>query len=180
MMKTYIKNLIREINELENVKITKLGESTLSFEIESFTDNTQIIFEDLIKYLLQGPNPNEFIFLKSSTKAFKIYETTIGDLISYNRQILLKFLNLAPPEIDIEQIINMIDQFNFDNFNISYFRIFQNIKSIRFLIAGNIDKSLVEIIHNNIKGSFEINSEINLMQTNLKEIKQNPSVVINY
>ena len=179
MMKTYIKNLIREINEFKYIEIAKLDNSTLSFEIESFTDNTEIIYEDLIKYLMQEPNQNEFNFLKTSTKASIINDANTIDLSTYTSKIFLKFLDELP-ETDIDQNINKIDQINKDEFTLSYNRIIKNIKSIRFLIAGNIDKSLVQKIHNNIKGNFTINSEITLMQTKLKEIKQNPFFLINY
>ena len=179
IIRTYIETLIREINEFENIKISNFGESTLSFSIESFKDKTQIIFEDIIKYLLQEPNSNEFNFVKSSTKSYKINEAKTIDLTTYNRNIFLQFLNAAPSQTDIDQIINTIDQFNIDEFTILYFTIFQNIKSIKLLIAGNIDKSLVEIIHNYLKGNFTINSEINLMQTKLKDDIPN-SLVLNY
>ena len=176
---SYIQTLIREINEFKNIKISSFGESTLSFSIESFKDKTQIIFEDLIKYLLQDPNSNEFNFVKSSTKSYKINEAKTIDLTTYNRNIFLQFLSAAPSQTDIDQIINTIDQFNIDEFTILYFTIFQNIKSIKLLIAGNIDKSLVEIIHNYLKGNFTINSEINLIQTKLKDDMPN-SLVLNY
>lgn len=58
--------------------------------------------------------------------------------------------------------------------------ILSNIKKIIFKIAGNIDKKLVESIHNLIKNNFIIKSENNILLNQGPKIEAEANYVINY
>ena len=73
-----------------------------------------------------------------------------------------------------------MNDLNNKKFQEFYSSIFNNINLIKFKIAGNIDKNLVQNIHNHLKEKLVINANNNLYKKNLLKDSEEYYYVLNY
>ena len=178
LYKYYIENKLRKFNEGNSIKIKTFDQSTLSFLIESFTDNTKLIYEDFILALIEEPSEIEFNYTKSTTKSY-IGNSKNTDFFQYVADLGISFAWGMPiPTTNIDDAIKKIEEYEINKFTANYKSIFDTINSIKFKIAGNIDRPLVESIHKYIKGNFTINSEV-ILKSILK-LEKTDNYIINY
>ena len=175
----YINHKLSQINELETVFLYDITEKYISFIIKSFSDNTEKIIKDFIDYITEEPNENDFNYALASVKSliiqsqgisFKQYVFKLGD----------QFMNGGKNyEQNITQLIEKLENIQFEDFKNMHNQIIKNINSLTFKIAGNIDKILVDSIYNYFKEKIVITSTF---LTNIKtfEVKSSESFIYNY
>ena len=156
LIKFYINDILSEINEVPTISIVKFDQSSIAFKIQSFTDNTNKIFIDFIKYLQKEPQENLFNFSKISIKAENIEKNNLL-FRDYIFKIGNKFMSGGiDTKENIESFIEKIDNINFGFFKNIYSFIFNKITSINLKIAGNINLNLVQELYNYLKMKIKI------------------------
>ena len=173
----YVKHKISNFNELPSISISNFYNNSISFEINSFTDNTEKIFNDFIKCLKEDPKEEDF---KNIIKDLKSqYNYDIMPLNQYTYVIGNRFINKGEGyDINISESISQLDSIKFEDFKKIYNEIFNNIISITIKIVGNIDKNLVQNIHNIIKENIKIQSQ-NIKVPKIRKLESNtPSTFI--
>ena len=175
----YINHKLSQINELETVFLSDITEKYISFIIKSFSDNTEKIIKDLIDYITEEPNENDFNYALASVKSsiiqsqsisFKQYVFKLGD----------QFMNGGENnEQNITQLIEKLENIQFEDFKNMHNQIIKSENLLNFKIAGNIDKILVESICDYLKEKIVITSPF---LTNIKtfEVKSSESFIYNY
>ena len=113
----------------------------------------------------------------------------------YVIRILNQFMNGGYPQSDINQILELIDSINYEDFIDLYKQILNTINSITLKIAGNLDVNLVKKLNNIIKENLKINKkpcieEINQenpesnnddkKSQNIQDIRKMPNYLIDY
>ena len=154
----YINNIISEfqLNQLDMISVDKT-KSGISFEIYGFTDTIEKIIKDLIDYLKIEPKEEDFNFIKNKIEYKNIKEREYPDYFRYILNIFTQFMlkgrtiknkyDIMNPEIKIIKIGDMK----------KYHSMFiNNIKSLTFKIAGNININLVKSIHTYLKDNIKI------------------------
>ena len=177
IMKFYINDRLSEINEVPSISIDKFDQQSIAFKIISFTDNIQNIFNDFIRYLMQEPIEMLFNYSKISNKAKEIEKAHLS-FRDYIFAIGNKFLSGgldSKPKLD--DILENINNINFEYFKNLYNYVFNKIKIINLKIAGNINRNLVQILHNNLKENFKIFSKEDNIETcdDNSDLKENNS-----
>ena len=177
----YIKNIISdlELNKLDMVSLVK-NNYKLAFKIKSFSDNTEKIIKDLIKYLKEDPTEEIYKFLVNTIKYRLINEDASLNSLKYIIFSFQTFLNKGRlPDKTIRAInnINYIENiWSFNNFKNFHNYIINKIKSLTFKIAGNIDKNLVESIHKYLKENIKISPN----NTTTRKLESTLTKIINY
>ena len=176
----YISFKISELNELHNIYMYNLDTQSISFRIQSFTDNTERIIKDLINNIMEEPKENEFNYSIISLKSWYIKSESIS-FRDYVYKIAQQFMNKGKnDDLNITQLFEEIDNFTFDDFKNIHNHIINNIKLIKFKIAGNINIQLVETIHNYIKGNLKISSQLNNIKNFKLKLESNNTFIYNY
>ena len=180
IIKIYFIDKLSVINELNIMKYDIKDDSIITLKFKSFTDNTKIIFEDLIKYLSEDITGEHFEFVKNKIKS-DLYNSEMIDLNKYMLNLYSKFVKGEESKIDIEILIKYIDTITLEQFQEMYKKqVLNNIKTILFKIAGNIDEDLVKSLHKYLKETMHIEpQEPVLLQKPKLKAEENP-YIINY
>ena len=177
----YLIHKLNEINELPTISLVTIYNTTLAFTFNCFSDNIEIIFKDFIEIIRKDPEEYEFnfiynflIFLGNSIDetplrqyVFSIADTFINkeNKYDYNRPSSQKFDNLT-----------------YNKFKEMNNKIFNSINSLNLKVTGNIDKDLVQRLHNIMKEKFKI-EKISSQKTEAlvsRGLSSNTPHVINY
>ena len=176
---TYLQIKITEIDELNSINIVPLDDDCLSIEITSFSDNTEKIINALLNLLKFEPNQNDILFLKNNVLS-NLWKSTEKELSKYTIDLYTQFIKGKKSGINIDERIKMIDEI-INSFTLIYKENFINsIKNIVFKIAGNINKDLVQNIHNSIKNNLKTVSNNKLAFNQQKLLNEEKSFIINY
>ena len=152
----YIMSEIKEIPETVSIKLVP-EKMTLTFIIQAFSDNTEIIIKRLIDLLTESPKEENFNY----TKLLTTTKNKQSQSISFAQYIFTIFEQIATnQDYDLDMLISLLNGFissmNYDGFKAFHDSLLQNTNKIDFIIAGNINKELVEKIHNYIKSKIKI------------------------
>ena len=157
ILKNYFAYIISEINELNTIYDWEITKSKIALKIRSFTDNTKIIIEDLVTNLKKEPNEINYNYAKASYKA-QLISYKYFSFQQYVFNLGKQLQNSGKSEvIDYDIIIGYLDELKFDNFKNIYNSIVKSLNSFIFKIAGNIDKALVQEIHDYLKNEISPN-----------------------
>ena len=174
----YMKYILSEIMEISETVSPKFDSKNmvLNFMFKTFSDNTEIIINRLIDLLTETPNEEQFKYsiLLTITELSKSKSISFT---SYIYNIFQQFITKEKAE-DIDQIINLIYNITYNEFKEFHESFLDSIKKINFKIAGNIDKELVEKIHNHTKSKINIKNNILLSKNDIKD--DNTPFVKNY
>ena len=168
---SYVKHKLSNFNELPSISISNFFNNSISFEINSFSDNTEKIFIDFIKCLKEEPKEEDF---KNIIKDLKSqYNYDVMPLNQYTNIVGQRFINKGEGyDMNINESIHQLDSINFTDFKKINNEIFSNITSITLKIVGNIDKNLVQNIHNTIKENIKIQSQ-NIKASKIRKLESN-------
>ena len=184
ILKMYFNHIISEINELNSVYDLEITNSKIALKIRSFTDNTKLIIQNLVEKFKSSPIRNNFEYAKGSYKA-----QIVAIKFTYFQQYVFNLGNKLKNHGEADstnygEIIENLYNFEFKDFEDIYNYILNNIKSFTFKIAGNIDKNLVQEIHNFLKKEITPTDNLELPTTRqLEEEKLRTTVepfVTNY
>ena len=172
LSKKYLSYIIS--NKFENNEI--IIDTPLIFKFTTFSDNTEKIITEFIDLLLETPKKEDFDIIKASKP---LDSNTIFEVYLYRKFIVALFK--SSEEENKEKNINQneikmssqSDNIEYNNFLDYHSKIYNNIKSIDFLIAGNIDKNLVQNIHNSIKRKIKINNRENIISNKVPLLNNN-------
>ena len=165
MIKFYINDKLAEINELPTISIDKFDKNSIAFEIQCFKDNIIKIFKSFIEILKNDMQKDIFNYSKISVKTQNIDKDNLlfrDYIFSIGNKFMSGGIDTRP---NINEILDNIDRINYDELKTIYNNIFNKITLINFKIAGNIDKNLVEKLHNYLKENIKIFSENDDLKT---------------
>ena len=171
---------IHELNEVGEFNVALVKNQILTFQIKCFNDNIESIFERLIEILKEIPNDNEINYLKNNF-IFGLTQSQQTTLDQYTQNLYNEFMKGEKTISNLDQIIESIEPILKDFKNIYKEGFLSSIKFIALTMAGNINKTLVETIHNKTRDNFPIpvENKFLLNQPRLK-INENDSYIINY
>lgn len=176
---SYIINKLSPINELEIITPVINSKLNIGFKIKSFSDNTEIIIKDFIKYLFEEPKEEEVYYLLNTMKN-EIIKNIPNSFNDYIMNIGKQFINKGiSVNNNYEIIIQYINNIKFDQIKKNHILLINNINSVLFKIAGNINQTLVESIHNYLKENIIINKN-NSISSKTRKLDSNLPYVINY
>ena len=174
-------NKLFEIDELEIFSVDVLDEKILTLKFKCFNDNIEKIYDKLFELLKDSPKENEINFTKNRMISDKTEELQKNSLDTYTSNLFREFMNGKKSTYDdLNEIIKEIEE-EFIDFKNYYENEFLNsLEKISLTIAGNIDKNLVERLHNKTISNFNIKktNKILLNQPQLKAVQN--SYIINY
>ena len=178
-IETYINNILKEYYEIEGTINFPTFFPIMTFDFITFSDNTEKILNNFIDTILKTPEEDDIEYLKlliinslSSQKK--------ENLESYMGKIYTKFIT-KKNQTDSDYFFEEVNNLNYTRFKEEYSLIFNNINLVTFKIAGNIDKNLVQNIHNHFKEKLVINKNKNKIIYKKKPLKNSEEYyVINY
>ena len=180
LRENYINYFISNFIEIDDAFKLRLSSSEMNFEFITFSDNTEKIINKFIDSLVAEPSEEDFEYLKI-IYIYLLKDSINGTRISlqnYVLNILQKFKNPSQDgeEINLDEQIKEINNITYEDFKDYYLNFFNNINSIKFIIAGNIDKNLVNNIHSYIKKKFTVKTNKLAKKQKLKVNNKKPSV----
>ena len=178
-LQPYFQTKFLEIDELNAFQIV-VENNYVGIQLKSFSDNTEALLSAMIGLIQQKPEKNEINFMKNMLISNIINAQELS-LDKYTMNLYEEFMNGKKEESNINLIIEAIEN-ELEGFQSYYEEDFLGkISLISFKIAGNIDKNLVQNIHDNIRNNFVINSEDEpiLKQQHKLKLEENP-FIINY
>ena len=159
-----------------NYKFSEISDS-ISYNFDSnkmqfyiifkgFSDNIEKIIKEFIDLIIEEPTQEEFDYSKILA-VYGLYENKKIEYREYIIDLLNQFLGASKNSGDIEDIIKVINNADLESFQSFHSNFISSIYEILFKIAGNIDKNLVQNIHNYLKQKIPIssNNNIKLKQT---------------
>ena len=176
----YLQTLISEIDETNSIKIGNFYETILGFEFYCFKDNIVKIFSDFIKLVKKEPQEGSFIYIVNTIKSQINSQKTL--LSRYIKNIANLFINKGEKHgysLSNEEYLEQLNNTKFDDFKNFHNLYFNNESSITLKVAGNINKTIVQNLHNTIKENIQITPQ-NFKIFKETEIKEDLSFVINY
>ena len=175
----YIIHKLSQINELETIFLNDLTENHINFIIKSFSDNTEKIIKDLINFIIEEPEENEFNYTIESIKSSIIQSQSIT-FKEYLFKLGEQFMNGGKnSDQNITQLIEMLENIQFDDFKDIHNEIVGGIKLLTFKIAGNIDTNLVNSIYSFFKEKIIINPTL-LTNVKINKVKSSTPFIYNY
>ena len=179
LIKSYIELKISEINELNNIIVATPNLDCVSLEITSFSDNTELLINCLLNLLISELNQNDLDLLESNL-IYTNMERLELSLSHYTINLFAQFMKGQKAENNLDLIIKQIHEVMnlFKSYYNEYF--IKSIDYIDFKIAGNINKELVQNIHNSIKTKLPSVQHNNFILKQPKLINDNESYIINY
>ena len=113
---SYVRHKLSDLNELPSISISNFYNNSISFEINSFSDNTEKIFIDFIKCLKEEPKEEDFINIIKDLKSQYIYD--VMPLNQYTIIVGQRFINKGDGyDININESIHQLDSINFTDLN---------------------------------------------------------------
>ena len=166
---------IMEIQETVNIDFDQ-NKKLLNIIFKTFSDNTEIIINRFIDILKETPTEENFKY----SILLVISDLDQSKSISFNSYIdnILQQILSNETADDINETINSINNITYEQFKQCHEIFLNGINKINFKIAGNIDKELVERIHNHIKSTIEIHNIMLFTQIYLED--NNVPFVKNY
>ena len=159
----------KDINEIKNtIQIINMNDNLLSLKIQTYSDICESVFKKIIDILNKNITSEELDFAKVS------YVNNINSqlILPFSNIVLFKFFqfynkgkDMTPSFNDI--ILNIINLDNVTDIQ-EYHR---NILKSTLIVAGNINKVLVNNLNNYLKKSFEIQDNKNKILYNLNSNK---------
>ena len=134
--------MITELLEIEDTFDYKFEESKLMFKFKTFSDNTEKILNRFIDLIVRVPSEEDFDFSIILTIS-SVYEERSQNFRSYVFSILNTILSQQSPE-DYNEIIDNINKTEYEAFKNFHKEFLKSIYLIKFKIAGNINKDLVQ------------------------------------
>ena len=180
----YISQKLIQMEEAVSFRPSDSYDTTLGFIFKCFSDNIEIALKEFIKILKEEPQEYEFEYAKNIIK-YQINDYKIP-LIYYAEQTAITFANKGKKNDLMErrnkEKIEKLDNFTFEEFKDMHNDIINNIFSIDFKIAGNIEKDLVQNLHNLIKENLKITPQQDFKLFTSKNMLLNldSSYIINY
>ena len=151
----YISNVLAEYYEIEGSINSPQLSPIMTFNFITFSDNTEKIINDFIDTIIKTPEKEDIEYVKL-LRINSLNPEKKETLESYMGKIYTKFItkqNQTVSDYFFEEVYNL----NYTKFKEEYSLIFNNINLVKFKIAGNIDKNLVQNIHNHLKEKLVIN-----------------------
>ena len=148
-----------------------------NFKFKAFSDNSGTIVNKFIDLFSSEITEENFKY----TKLIMIEELRQKKDISFQRYIFSIFykFNKIKKEENYDLDISNIENITYLKFIDFHKTLMANMKKIYLDIAGNINKELVEGIHNHIKETIKLSSKLTLMNKPLFKDEDSPEV-INY
>ena len=177
--KAYMKYRLSEIMEIDETVKAEFVQNKMILNImfKTFSDNTETIINRFIDLIKETPTKENFEY----TKLLVITDLNKNKTLSFSSYLLSIFREVVggkKPD-DIDKTISSINSTTYEQFENFYAKFLNSVKKINFKIAGNIDRELVERIHNYTKSKIIINNNLLLFnQINLKD--DNTPFVKNY
>ena len=129
----------------------------LGIEFRCFKDNIEKIMGEFISLIIADPQEVQFKYIINSIlEEFNYGETS---LFSYTLTTSNLFYNKGEIPYYGTNVGLMKEMFlnaTFDDFKKNHSEIFNTVKSMKLKVAGNINKELVQNLHNNIKQAIKI------------------------
>ena len=175
---SYINNIISELefNQLDMVSIVEVR-SGIAFKIKSFTDNTEPIIKALINGLKEEPKNIDFKLSVNQILYKIIKEKEYPSYFEYILNIFKQFmLKGRTTENRFDYIKSEVEKTKFEEMKSFHNMLFDNIKTITFKIAGNININLVKSIHKYLKDNIKINPN----DFTTRQLDSSLSKIINY
>ena len=156
ILQSYILGKLLEINEIDSVQFY-LYNTTITADIECFSDNVEKILEAFIKFFKDTPSEIEFKYSKDSI--INQFNTEDIPLFDYTMDIADKFRNNDEEDEYFYNTTELLESYK--NVTFEYFKelhqiIMSTITTINLKIAGNVNKNLVQNLHNIIKNNIQI------------------------
>ena len=168
------------VNEVDSIFVADLYNTTISFEIQCFSDNIEKVFEKFIDYFLEEPKEFEFEYILNSFKNGNNAQEM--PLFDYSLSTSDIFVDGGENKYDSysEDFYKKLNNATFDQFKEMYNNITSTITSMKLKIAGHIDKDLVQNLHNIVKDKIEIIPQDFKIFKEETEVNNETSFVINY
>ena len=153
----YLRKRIIEFDEMNSIYFRNFYNTTLGIEFRCFHDNIEKIIKDFLNLIIAIPHEEEFNYIVNSiVEEFIIGETslfsntlTTSDLF-YNKGTMQYYSR------SIDEIREMFQNTTFEDFKKNHSEAFNTVKSLNLKVAGNIDKDLVQSLHNIVKETIQI------------------------
>ena len=156
IIKFYLNDKFSIINEADTISIVRFDQSSIGFNLVTFEDNSEIIYQDFLRMLKEIPNEDEFEYAKMSYMANKKENENV-QFHEYIIKLLNIFISGGNGNTNNNNDKNNLDDVDYDDVITIYKEMFNSIVSIDFKIAGNFEVELVNKIHNMIKNHININ-----------------------
>ena len=177
----YLKYKIKEINELPTISLITTDNITFAFEFNCFSDNIEIIFKDILEIIKQEPEEYEYNHIYNFLKSLNNDVDEIP-LRQYTYTIFDTFENGGNKTEFPRASSEKFDKLTYEEFKNMNNEMFKSINSLNLKIAGNIDKDLVQRLHNIMKEKIKITKESSQKSENLipRKLDSDTPYVINY
>ena len=175
--KIYMQYIINELLEIQNAFGYEFDESNLklTFLFKTFSDNTEKILNRFIDLITRVPSEEDFDFSKILTIS-SVYEEKGQNLQTYAFRILDYVITQQALE-NYDIIIDEVNKTEYETFKNFHAEFLKSIYLIKFKIAGNINKDLVQKIHDHIKENIDITAT---PPNKLQTLKDDQPVVIEF
>ena len=182
----YLNEKLIEMKEAIGLVPSDSYETKLGFKFKCFSDNIEIALKNFISILKEEPKEYEFEYAKNMIR-YQINEYKIY-LMDYARKTANFFINKGKKEDrraqNDKERLEKLDNLTFNVFKDMHHDVINNILSLEFRLAGNIDEDLVQKLHNlikeNIKITPHVDDDIRLFSSPQKLLKLDSSYVIDY
>ena len=179
----YLNKRIIELDETNSIYITNFYNTTLGIEFRCFKDNIEKIMKDFINLIIAVPQEVQFKYIVDSILGEFNYGET--NLFSYTLTTSDLFYNKGEMPYygtSVETMKEMFLNATFEDFKKNHSEIYNTVKSMKLKVAGNINKELVQNLHNIIKETIKIPPQnFKIFKEAEPELeKKDESYVINY
>ena len=174
----YLETIILEIDEINAIEKTNFYSTILGIEFICFKDNVVNIFRDFIKIMKREPQEVYFNYIVNSIKSQNNMQKK--SLYNYINNILDTFVEKGEKyDTHNEEYLEMLNNATLEDLKNYHNLYFNNESSISLKVAGNINKSIVQNLHDIIKENIQITPQkFNIYKET--EIKEELPFVINY
>jgi len=179
LIEIYLQAKVLEIDELNSINIISRNDDCLSIEIKSFSDNSEQIINAILNLLIIEPNQNGIMLLKNYL-ILTLRKKFEKDLSKYSKDLYTQFINGKKSEANIDEIIEQLDNILNDFTPIYKENFINSIDYIVFKIAGNINRDLVQNIHNSIKNNLKTVPNNKFLFKQPKSVNEEKPFMINY
>ena len=179
ILQNFLMFKLTELDEVYNLILFSIYNTTINMEFECFTDNIEKVFGDFINYFKEAPKENEFNYEKNNY--INIFNSQDLPLIYYSMDIADRFSNKGEEDAyNITEEIEKIKNFTFEDFKNLHNNMLK-ITSSLLKIAGNINENLVQKLHEIIKNNIPLSQKFfSFFQSNEIENLESSSYVVNY
>ena len=131
--------------------------TTLGIEFRCFHDNIEKIIKDFLNLIIAIPHEEEFNYIVNSiVEEFIIGETSLFSNTLTTSDLFYNKGTMQYSSRSIDEIREMFQNTTFGDFKKNHSEAFNTVKSLNLKVAGNIDKDLVQSLHNIVKETIQI------------------------